>query len=221
MWRHYVYVHRRADGTPFYVGKGSHRMRDKRPSFERAYTECRRSAAWKEIARSSSLNVTIVAMCRTDQAAQEIERSLIREMGRRDLGLGPLVNVTDGGDGHAGIVASEELRRKRSHNASAPRSTAWVRSIRIARSGGGNGGVVKQGDKLPEDWRASLSASKKGAKNPFYGKPTPISKRVINTSTGAIYASVARAAEVERVNAKTLYQYLDGKRVNRTPLARL
>ena len=39
MWRHYVYIHRRADdGLPFYVGKGTLRNNAKMVEYERAHS---------------------------------------------------------------------------------------------------------------------------------------------------------------------------------------
>lgn len=222
MWRHYVYIHYATDnGEPFYVGKGSRRLRDKGCQFERACATFPRNLAWRRTVLSRGLRIEIIAMCRTDVAAQELEMRLIAQFGRIDLGTGPLVNVTDGGDGHAGLVASEELRRKRSQNAKGPRSKAWVASIRIARKNGGNGGVVKRGDKLSENWRRNLATGKLGERNPWFGKPSPVSRKVRNTETGATYDSIARAAAAEGISAKVLYQYLDGTRRNKTALARL
>lgn len=39
----------------------------------------------------------------------------IAEYGRRDLGLGPLANLTDGGEGQSGAIVSAETRQKRSN----------------------------------------------------------------------------------------------------------
>lgn len=222
MWRHFVYIHRRADtGEPFYVGKGSRRTRDRSESYERAYTHCRRARRWCDAVAAHGLVVEVVACCAEDAEAQRLEMQLIEAIGRRDIGAGPLINLTDGGDGHAGIVVSDELRAKRSQNSRGPRSEAWVKSIRAARKNGGNGGVVRRGDKLPESWVKSLADAKRGERNPYFGKPTAVSKKVVNTKTGAVYDSIARAAAAEGVVAKTLYQYLDGTRPNRTALARL
>lgn len=222
MWRHYIYLHRKAsDGSPFYVGKGARRTRERKQSFERAFTGDSRNRAWRNTVAKHGLIVEIVASCKDDTAAQVLERQLIAALGRKNLKRGPLLNLTDGGDGHAGIVASAELRAVRSKNASGKRSDAWIKSIRIARKNGGNGGVVKRGDKLPSEWRRSLARSKVGERNPYFGKPTAVSKRVVNTVTGSQYDSIARAAAAEGLKASILYQYLDGTRKNPTALARL
>jgi hypothetical protein len=218
MWQHFVYIHRKVStGEPFYVGKG--RLHKGQPW--RAHDKCSRNKIWHRTVAKHGLVVEVIMSCVDDKAAQEFERQLIKEIGRRDLGLGPLINLTDGGDGHAGLIIPDHIRRIRSEHAKKPRSQAWIASIRKARKDGGNGGVVKHGDKLPDAWRASLAASKRGKRNPYFGRPSPPSKKVVNQETGIVYDSIARAAAAEGVNAKTLYQYLDGTRPNRTALTRL
>lgn len=214
MWRYYVYIHRRLDTLRiFYVGKGSHRKRNKRQTFERAYTDKNRNKYWNNIVNSVECSIEILCSCQTDLEAQRIEKELIAAIGRENL-----CNMTDGGDGHAGIVTSDELRAKRQINSSGPRSEAWITSIRAARKNGGNGGVVKKGDKLPAKWVANLSAAKMGSKNPYFGKPTAVAKLVLNLDSGIYYESINAAAIAHSVNPKTLYQYLNGSRINKTQL---
>lgn len=219
MWRHYVYLHRRADnGEPFYVGKG--KLRRSGRCYERAHAPRPKNSHWTNIVARHGLDVEIVAHCPNDEAARAVEIAIIAEIGRRDLGKGPLINLTDGGDGHAGLVVSVATRRKRSVNAQGPRSESWRQAIRRARAGGGNGGVVKKGDRLPPAWVASIAKGKVGAKNPNFGKPTPISKKVFNASTGALYPSIAAAARGEGLTTAQLYQYLDGTVRNPTALVK-
>lgn len=220
MWPHYIYLHRKAsNGEPFYIGKG--KLRRSMKGYERAHACDHRSAFWGRVVTKHGFIVEIIAHCITDTEAQRLERQLISEYGRKNIGRGPLVNLTDGGDGHAGIIVSAALRALRSKNSRGKRSEAWTASIRASRKNGGNGGVVKRGDKLPEKWMQSLSRSKLGDKNPYFGKPSPPSKKVKNLHTGAIYDSISRAAAAEDLSAKTLYQWLDGSRLNRSPLVRM
>lgn len=222
MWRYYVYIHRKAsDGAPFYVGKGAVRARHKVQTFERSKDRVSRNKAWLSTVAEHGVTVEIVMSCQTDAEAQEQEARLIAEIGRIDLRQGPLVNLTDGGEGHAGIIVSDELRRKRSINSRGPRSPEWIASIRASRKNGGNGGVVKSGDKLPASWVANISAAKMGDKNPQFGKIGARAKKVRNAITGAVYDSIDQAAAAEGLNPKTLYQYLDGTRLNKTPLMRV
>lgn len=209
MWRHYVYVHRRADdGNVFYVGKGSYP--------ERAYERSSRNKYWHRVAEKHGLVVEIVARFETDKLAQQCERDLIAFYGRKSL-----TNLTDGGDGCAGIDPSPEARQKLSEAAKRPRSPAWVASIRVSRKGGGNGGVVKKGDKLPDWWKERISKTKIGEMNPMYGKKGAAhhnSRKVVDRSTGAIYDSVQIAADALGFKMKTLYNWLSGHRKNPTSL---
>lgn len=223
MWRHYVYLHRRNDtGTVFYVGKGSLRTRRLRSKhYDRAVAVHKNPWWLNTVAKAGGFTAEIVAHFATDFDAQEFEKALIAEYGRRNLGRGDLVNLTDGGDGHAGIVASDELRRKRSVNSSGPRSPEWVAAIRIARKNGGNGGVVKKGDTLPNCWREAIAKGQKGPNNYMRGRTGarhPNARAVVNIETGECFPSVAAAAEVLGVRMQTLHNQLTGFRRNNTPL---
>lgn len=218
MWNHYVYIHRRAtDGRPFYIGKGKHKKREKISQFARA-NEKKRNRIWQNVFKKHGLVIEIFAHCKDDKEAQQLEIELIAEYGRIDNKTGCLANMTDGGDGHAGLVASNALRKIRSLHAKKKRSEAFVKSIRAARKNGGNGGVVKKGDKLPESWCLAISRGVTGPRNAWYGKPSPVSKKVINKKTGEIYGSVARAAEAEGINWRHLHNFLNGRWENPTPL---
>jgi hypothetical protein len=206
--RHYVYVHRRADdGRIFYVGKGSHP--------DRALSRDRRNRYWQAVVAKHGLAVEVVLHFETDALAQQCERDLIAWYGRKAL-----TNLTDGGDGCAGIVPSQETRAKLAALAARPRTDAWVQSIRTARAGGGNGGVVKTGDKLPEAWRKNIAATKIGALNPMHGKTGaahPNSRRVVDDN-GAEYPSVTAAARALGLRMQTLHNMLTGFRPNSTTM---
>lgn len=218
MWNHFVYIHKKANSEEiFYVGKGKKR----KGRFERAYVLSKRNLLWNNTVKKYGLKVEIFASCKTDLAAQEIEKDLINKLGRRDKGLGILVNMTEGGDGHCGIIISEDLREKRRINARGKRSKAWCDSIKKSRKNGGNGGVVKLGDKLPSWWRDRISKSVSGSKNGMFGRSglkSPVSKIVIDTSTGVIFPSISSAALEFGLKMKTLHNQLTGQRKNKTSL---
>lgn len=222
MWRHYVYLHRRNDtGEVFYVGKGSSRMRLKRICYERAHLVHKNPAWQRVVAKAGGFTVEVVAHFITDDDAQAHEKALIAQYGRRDLGRGRLVNFTDGGDGHCGIITSEELRHKRSVNSSGPRSEAWVKSIRRSRKNGGNGGVVKKGDKLPDTWRQAIAKGQSGPNNYMRGRGGELHhnrREVVNIATGERYATVTAAARALGMRMQTLHNQLTGHRPNTTTL---
>jgi len=101
----YVYTYLREDGTPYYVGKGSG---------ERAFKK------WgKGIKPPKDPSCIVIVEGNLDeQLAFDLERKLIAEYGRKDLGTGILHNKTDGGEGSSGHktygwVWSEESKAKR------------------------------------------------------------------------------------------------------------
>jgi len=86
-----VYQHRRLDTNEvFYIGIGETKKRSK--------VFHGRSIDWVKIAKESDISVEILFENITIEDAQKIEIDLIKKYGRQDLGLGPLVNLTDGGE---------------------------------------------------------------------------------------------------------------------------
>lgn len=210
MWAHYVYQHRRADdGNVFYVGKGS----VNRGQCSRAHERLGRSKWWQRVAAKHGYIVEIVAFFRDEKDALDYERTAIAQHGRQNL-----VNLTDGGEGCVGLIPGKETRGKLSALAQRPRTDAWVKSMRASRKNGGNGGVVKNGDKLPEAWKANIAAAKIGQKNPMFGKQGPRARTVLDVESGATYPSVEAAAKAIGMKMKTLYNRLSGHRPNSTTL---
>ena len=87
-----VYQHIRLDtNSVFYIGIGE--------SDKRAYSRRNRNNHWHNIVNKVGYSIRILHDNMTRLEAIEFEKHLIKEIGRYDLGLGPLVNMTDGGDG--------------------------------------------------------------------------------------------------------------------------
>lgn len=106
-----VYQHRRLDTNEiFYVGIGK--------SEKRAYSKHKRNKHWYNITNKTKYVVEIVYKNITYKKAKEIEKSLIKKYGRKDLGKGILCNQTDGGDGTLGfkMFFSEEHKNKLSNS---------------------------------------------------------------------------------------------------------
>jgi hypothetical protein len=97
-----VYKHIRKDTNEiFYIGIGN--------NLRRAYTKKSRNCYWKNIAQNGFM-VEIIYENLTWEEACDVEKNLIKLYGRKDLGTGILVNMTDGGDGLSNI--SDELRNR-------------------------------------------------------------------------------------------------------------
>lgn len=101
----YVYLHRRATtGEIFYCGKGTRR---------RAWSHGGRNNHWRNIVKKHGYTIEIIQDGLQEFAAFELECDLIALYGRKDCKLGPLVNVTDGGEGSSGAIYSEATNTQR------------------------------------------------------------------------------------------------------------
>lgn len=97
MSNYVVYRHIRLDkNEPFYIGIGN----EKRP-----YEKRRRNKYWQNITFKSNYKIDILFNDLTWEEACEKEKEFIRLYGRKDLSLGCLVNLTDGGDGTLNTIS--------------------------------------------------------------------------------------------------------------------
>jgi hypothetical protein len=102
-----VYRHIRLDkNEPFYIGIGKTERRAFRKDFRNKY--------WRHIISQTEYKVEILFDDLTWEQACQKEIELIKLYGRKDLGLGTLVNMTDGADGGLGTIPSKETRKKMS-----------------------------------------------------------------------------------------------------------
>ena len=104
-----VYKHIRLDTNEvFYVGIGSEKRR--------AYSDYKRSKHWHSVVNKVGYKIQLLYEDIDWEKACKIEQELIKLYGRKDLGLGTLVNMTDGGDGRFGAKASDETKKKMSQS---------------------------------------------------------------------------------------------------------
>lgn len=133
-----LYRHTRIDkNEPFYIGIGNNETR--------AYNKINRTKHWKSIAKKG-YEVEVLLEDLTWEQACEKEREFIALYGRKNLGTGTLVNLTDGGEGTLGYRHTEEAKLKN----------------RLASLGPNN---ANYGKKRPEH-----GEKLKGKKNPCYGR---------------------------------------------------
>lgn len=114
MTQFYAYIYRdpsRAN-EPIYIGKGSGRrawahlkpIKRRHPFTQRLN---------KMIRENVQPDIEVIDAIDEDHAFF-LEKCLIAVIGRKDLGKGPLLNRTDGGEGDSGKIISDETRRKMS-----------------------------------------------------------------------------------------------------------
>ena len=102
----YVYVCFRTDGSPCYVGKG------KGNRAATSYKKTKNVYLRRIVSRcGGELPTVIIRSGLAEAEAFAIERAFIAAIGRRDLGLGPLANRTDGGEGLSGHRFSKTTKK--------------------------------------------------------------------------------------------------------------
>lgn len=99
--RYYLYRHIRLDkNEPFYIGIGKKQYRKDcvNATFARSQSRKDRNIFWDRVTSKTNYLTEILYESDNRDFIQEKEREFIKLYGRRDLGSGTLVNLTDGGD---------------------------------------------------------------------------------------------------------------------------
>lgn len=148
MNNYYTYAYLREDGTPYYIGKGKSGRINSSLHTIHLPTEKERIIYLKQ-------NLT-------DEEARKHEIYMIAILGRKDLGTGILRNMTDGGEGCAGRVLSDETKKKISDSNKGKKFTKeHKRKLSEA----------KKGRTLTEEHKENISKNAlKGKNNPSFGK---------------------------------------------------
>lgn len=217
----YVYSHRTLDTNQvFYVGISS------TLNFKRAYSTTYRSKHWNNIVKKHGYEIQILTNNKTWEEVCELEKLLIKYYGRKDLGLGNLCNLTDGGEGTFGVIRSEELRKKYgSWNIGRKPTEEHLQKNREANSGEKNSFYKKShppelveqirqkniGRKASEETRALLRSQRTSDKH-------SASKLVLCLETGIFYDSAKDASFVFGIKHSTLKSRLNGTVKNKTNL---
>lgn len=189
----FYYGNWKFDFEPFYIGKGkdtrwkSH-LKHKSPN----YTNPHNTRKIRKMEREGySLKVRVVRenMCEADAFSLEIK--LISRIGRYNLRLGPLTNLTRGGEGMAGQVISKKTRK-------------------ILKAAG-----TKQfASMTPEQ----LAARTQKAKDAVAANPIKEAARVAKIAATASKRSEKEKAKIERKKRKT--RILNGNQTLRKPLTK-
>ena len=205
-----VYRHRRLDTFEvFYIGIGK--------TEKRAYSKKSRNKWWKNIILKTEYSVEIIIEDISWKEAQEVEVLLISEYGRRDLGLGNLVNLTNGGEGTQGIIVSDKTKQNMSTSATGRKhSEESKEKNRIASSN------------VSEETKLKRYLKNKGKKRTFEqakrisdAKTDKITKNsiiILDILTGVFYISLAQVCRIYDIPRGQLLGKLKGRSINDTNL---
>jgi hypothetical protein len=176
-----VYRHTKPCGEIFYIGIGVAK--------KRAYSKHGRNAWWHNTVKKNSYNVEIICDDVDYNTAKQIECYLISYYGRKDLGYGSLVNLTDGGEGATNMTPKEKKARK----------------IRMAKY---NTTKKDYSFTQTDEYKLKMGLATKGKGV----------KAIINTKTGVIYNSQTEACKELKISASYLSAMLNNKMKNNTDL---
>jgi hypothetical protein len=221
-----LYRHIRLDNNEvFYIGIGN----EKRP-----YKKQSRSSFWHNIVDKTDYDIEVLAKNLSWEDACELEVFMISEYGRRDLGLGNLVNLTDGGDGMVNL--SNEVRKRISQANKG--NVAWNKGKKMSdeqklkqsllmmgrvspRKGVKLSDATKEkiraaniGKKMSEEAKLKISKKTRGANN-------PAAIKVYDLVENITYGTIKEAAKCVGLTATLLGSMLNGNCENKTNLIKL
>jgi len=160
----------------FYIGKG-HGYRAINHLKNSANRENNSKQATVKAIRNDGFEPAIVYLFSqlTEEQAHQKEIELIALYGRKDLGLGHLTNLTNGGEGTSGHIHTEETKQKmrdairpnKGQKHKTPRTAEHT--AKIVQSRIGKPSPVK-GTKWTKEQKAALSIARMGSKCPTKGK---------------------------------------------------
>lgn len=115
--KHYLYRHIRLDkNEPFYIGIGTKQFdnyKTFRAEYKRAFDKNRKvSKIWNSIVCKTTYEVEILLESDNYNFIKDKEKEFIKLYGRIDNKTGILANMTDGGDGTLGFIATESYKNK-------------------------------------------------------------------------------------------------------------
>jgi len=108
----FYYGHWKFSHEPFYVGKGKGKRANNHANGGHSSNPFKYNKIKKLLKCGFSPVTTIKRTGLTEKKAFKLENKLITTVGRRNLKLGPLTNLTDGGEGTAGYIRSQDSVNK-------------------------------------------------------------------------------------------------------------
>jgi hypothetical protein len=202
--KYYLYRHIRLDkNEPFYIGIGTkeHISISDRTTYRRAYTKRGRGSIWNNIVNKTDYKIEILFETNDYEFIKQKEIRFISLYGRKNLNLGPLANLTNGGDGSLGRIKTKEEIQK------------------ISNSLKGRPRVphTEESKKLMSDVQKSIAKKgiRKSISTEFKKSMLPHNtKKVIDLDTNIEYPSIKHYYLAKGLTLKQFYYYKDKNKYN-------
>ena len=169
------------DHAPYYVGKGHENRINEHDGEIHSKSRTRKANKIRKIFRETDQPPLKIKLYEnlTEEQAFETEIFVIKQIGRLDHKRGPLTNATNGGEGAAGWIPSEEIRKKISisnlgkkrseetrQNMRKPKSEETKQKLRKSKSEEAKKkmSIAKIGKKRSEETKKKMSIAKIGKK---------------------------------------------------------
>lgn len=196
------------DFEPFYIGKGyknrcNEHLREsslKESSFKNNKIKKILSLGLAPIILKISVNIF-------EHDAFDLEKKLIRIIGRYDLGCGPLTNLTDGGDGITGLIKSTEHRHNLSVSSLGKKMSKEARK-KISDSLIGKVGR-NTGNKHTNATKKQISETKKGT---LSWNATPVIQLTKDGDFIKEWVSASAAAKELKLSQGNIWSVINGNR---------
>lgn len=206
-----VYRHRRLDTNEiFYIGIGKNKSRAYQKS------KSKRSNFWLNIINKTNYQVEIIAEGLSWEDACELEMLLIYEYGRKDLGTGGLVNMSEGGENPPLMLGDKNYSRtiegrKKISDRMKGRVLSSETKIKLSI-------IKKESGVIPPSQKGNTRGDKTKLKHSksISGVKNHNAKKVICIETNKIWDCVKECVNENNLVYSSLINKLNGFRKNNT-----
>mgnify|MGYP003653319339 FL=1 len=218
-----LYRHtRKTDGGIFYIGIGG---------LKRPKSKVSRNKYWRNIVNKHDYDVTILVEDISWERACELEILMIAFYGRKDLKLGNLCNLTDGGEGSTNFKHSKEDKEKMSKDRKGvPANPVRVEKMRQTNLAKGENHHMKRpemrqltSERKKKENRDYMKGDNNPAKRPEVREKlsmgnNPAARIVMDIKTGIYYECAKEVALLYNIKPTKLRRCLRNEIRNKTSL---
>ena len=192
---------------PFYVGKGTKKRYLDHFRESSLKQNSYKNNKIKNLLKTNKIPITqIILESKDENFIFEIETKMIATIGRKNLDIGPLTNLTDGGKGISGLIKTPEHRNKlRLSRLNKKSSETTRKKISLSQIGSKR----NLGKKHSEETKNKISKSKIGT---LSWNATPIIQLSDNNVFIKKWVSVGSAAKELNLNQGNISSVIAGKR---------